>query len=156
MIIIHNENDANKMRTAGKIAAQLLNELCEMAKPGVATIELDEHAKKFMEKNKVRSACYGYQGVGKIPFPGFVCTSVNHVICHGIPSNYVLKEGDVVGIDLAIEKDNYYADTCKTVGVGNISKENQELLNAAKTAMEVGIQQAQKGKHLGHGSKFLT
>lgn len=141
-VIIHKKEEFEKMRTAGKLAAQLLNELENIIKPGITTLELDIFAQDFCNKYKATSACYGYQNSKKIPFPKYICTSVNHVICHGIPSQLKLVEGDIISIDVTLIVNGYHGDTCKTYSVGNISKEAQNLINATKDAMHTGINAA--------------
>lgn len=148
-IIIHSKEAFQKMRNAGKLAAQLLQELGQLVKPGITTAMLDEYAKNFIEKHKIKSACLGYMGHNAIPFPGYICTSVNHVICHGIPSSQILKDGDIISIDLTIILNEYHADTCATFCVGNISTANQQLLDATKKALEIGIATALPGLRVG-------
>lgn len=138
------------MRAAGKLASNLLDELSQQVLPGVSTYDLDMFAKNFIEQRGVKSACYGYKGGGSVPFPGYICTSVNHVICHGVPSkDQILQEGDIVGIDVTLIVDGYYGDTCRTFPVGLISKEASALINATEEAMYAGIAAVQPGNYTG-------
>lgn len=149
MIKLHSLDDFAKMRKAGKLAAQLLNEIQEYIKPGITTLQLNNFAKQFIEKYKTKSACYGYKGHGKTPFPGYICTSVNHVICHGIPNEQTLEEGDIIKIDTTLIVDGWHGDTCRTFAVGKISPKSQKLIDATKEAMEVGINAAMPDATIG-------
>ena len=147
MIPIHNKIEFEKMRKAGKLSAILLNELGNLAKPGITTEHLNHHAIEFTKKYNVKSACFGYNSSN--PFPGYICTSVNHVICHGIPSSQILQEGDIIGIDITLIVDGYHGDTCATFPVGTISKEASKLIEITKNAREVGINAAIENNHIG-------
>ncbi len=140
MIKIYNETEFLKMKIAGSVAAKLLDEIESYIKPGITTSYLNTIAKNFMDKENVISAPFGYKNkIGKA-FPGYICTSLNHVICHGIPDETILKEGDIIKVDVTIIKDGFFADTCKTYPVGKISKEDENLINATKQALEIGIE----------------
>ena len=130
------------MQKIGKFGKILLNDLASLVKPGINTKILDDYAMNFIKKNNLKASCLGYKGKGKTPYPAAICTSVNHVVCHGIPSeNHVLKEGDILSIDLVVAKDNMHADTCLSLIVGQkTSLEKQNLVNLTKKAMEIGIQ----------------
>lgn len=150
MIKIHSKIEFEKMRKAGKLAAQLLAELGQLIKPGVTTLDLDNYAIEFCKKHDAKSACFGYKGRDNVPFPKYICTSVNHVICHGIPSaEQILKEGDIIGVDVTLIVDNYHGDTCATYPVGEISKQAQELIDATYQATQIGIANALAGNYLG-------
>ena len=149
MIKIHTPREFEQMRTAGKLAAQLLSELGAFVKPGITTLDLDEYALNFINKYGTKSACYGYRGNNKIPFPGYICTCVNHVVCHAFPSQQVLNEGDIISIDTTLIVDGYHGDTCATFGVGKISAQAQQLIDATKDATLTGILAAQPGNHFG-------
>ena len=110
-IHLKSKSELDQMRDAGLVAAEILNDLCEAAKPGVSTWELDQIARKGISKHKVTSAFLGYHG-----YPAVVCTSINEEVVHGIPrKNEVLKDGDVIGIDFGIFKHGFCADTARTV-----------------------------------------
>lgn len=149
MIKIHDKHDFEKMRAAGKLAAQLLSELGSMVKPGITALDLDAYAAQFIAKYGAKSACYGYLGRGSIPFPGLICTSINHVICHAFPTDQVLSEGDIISIDVTLIVDGYYGDTCATFAVGKISPQAQALIYATKDATETGIKAAHAGNYFG-------
>lgn len=97
-------------------------------KHGVTTLELDGLIKDWLRKNSCISACYGYKG-GCLPFPAYSCISVNDVICHGIPAEYLLRDGDLVKVDICLSKNGYYGDICRTIACGNLSKKRQRLLD---------------------------
>jgi len=149
MIKIHSSAEFEKMRKAGKLAATLLQELGQQVKVGITTRMLDDYAYQFIQKYGIKSACYGYKGAGKIPFPGYICTSVNHAICHAFPTDQVLEEGDIISIDTTLIVDGYYGDTCATFPVGKISSCAQQLIDATYDALETGIKVARPGNHFG-------
>ncbi len=146
MIIIHKSIDFEKMRKAGKLAAQMLSELGQLVKPGITTDSLNEYAINFTKKYNVKSAPFEY---GDPPFPGYICTSVNHVVCHGIPCDQVLQEGDIISIDVTLIVDGYHGDTCATFPVGKISQQNQQLIDATFDAMHTGINASTAGNYIG-------
>lgn len=137
------------MRKAGKLAAQLLQELGDIVKPGINALELNQYAQDFTKKYKAISACYGYKKNGSPPFPGHICVSINHVICHGLPCDQIIKEGDIVSIDITLIVDGYHGDTCYTFSAGKITSDAQKLIDATKDALETGIAQALAGNHFG-------
>src|SRR6187455_869045 len=129
------------MREAGLVAAEILNELCEAAKPGASTWELDQIARRGIAKHKVQSAFLGYHG-----YPAVVCTSINEVVVHGIPrKNEVLKDGDIIGIDFGIYKHGFCADTARTVMVGVVSDEKKRLVETARQALDNAIELCRPG-----------
>jgi methionyl aminopeptidase len=137
------KDEFDKMSKVGKLAAQLLNELEAAIKPGISTQYLDDVAADFITKYGAKSACLGYRNRNSPPFPKYICTSVNHVICHGIPNEkQILQDGDIIGIDITIIVDGWHGDTCKTFPVGAISNEKKELLIVTEDALNVGIQAA--------------
>lgn len=139
-IPIHTKEDFEKMREIGKYSNSLLNELENIIKPGISTQDLDDYAAKFIEKYNLTSACLGYKGYGNTPFPKNICTSVNYVVCHGIPNaNIILKEGDIVSVDITLIKDGYHGDTCKTFPIGKVNPRTLKLIKTTKEALNIGI-----------------
>lgn len=145
------------LREAGRIVAQTYAELEPHIVPGVTTGELDRIAERFI---RGKGALPMYKGYGAMndrrgrmirpPFPATICVAVNEVICHGIPSQrQELHEGDVVGIDIGVLYKGWIGDACRSYGVGAIDGASRRLLEAAKHSLELGIEQAQPGKHLG-------
>ena len=141
-ITIKTEEQIEKMRVAGKILVDL-DEIREHIKPGVTTLELDTIAEKFI---RGRGAVPSFKGYGG--FPGSICTSVNEVIVHGIPGRLRLKEGDIISIDMGSLIDGFNGDCARTYGVGEISPENQRLIDVTKQSFFEGIKFAKAGCHL--------
>lgn len=128
------------MAEGGKILAAVLKEIEKMAVAGITTLQLDRAAEALILKHGARPAFKGYQG-----FPYSLCTSVNEVIVHGFPSNYVLKNGDIVGLDLGVLYKGYNTDSAVTVAIGEIPFETRRLMTVTKTALRLGIKKARAG-----------
>jgi methionyl aminopeptidase len=134
-------------RDAGLVAAEILDKMCDAAKPGVSTWELDQIARREIDRHKVTSAFLGY---AQPPYPAVVCTSINEVIVHGIPKKAaVLRDGDIIGIDFGIYKHGFCADTARTVCVGNVSPEKRRLVDTAREALEAAIELCRVGNRIG-------
>jgi len=144
------EKEIELMRKAGRIVGQVLQLVAENVRPGVTTRELDEMAYKFITGQGAIPTFKGYHPFPAIqPFPGTICASVNEEIVHGIPSDRVLEEGDVIAIDCGAIYRGYHGDSAVTVPVGKVSPEVQRLLDTGKEALEAGIAQARAGNRLG-------
>lgn len=141
---IHEEEDFKGMRAAGRLAAQTLDFLVPFIKPGVTTGELDDLAFDFLTKAGAYPAPLYYRG-----FPKSICTSINHVICHGIPGEKKLKDGDTLNIDVTAILDGWHGDTSRMFFVGKISPKAKRLSDITFEAMHMGINQAKPGKTLG-------
>lgn len=124
-----------KMRTVCQMAARVLNHTGKFVKEGITTNELDLIADDFTKSIGGISACVGYHG-----YPKATCISVNEVVCHGLPSEYKLKKGDILNIDVTVKKDGFYGDNSKTFMVGDVSKVAADLVQTAYQAMMVGIE----------------
>jgi methionyl aminopeptidase len=134
-------------RDAGLVAAEILDKMCDAAKPGVSTYELDQIARREIDRHKVTSAFLGY---AQPPYPAVVCTSINEVIVHGIPKkSAVLKDGDIIGIDFGIYKHGFCADTARTVCVGNVAPELRRLVDTARESLEAAIELCRVGNRIG-------
>lgn len=131
------------MRAAGKIIAETLALVKEAVKPGVTTGELDAIAEAFIRKSGATPAYKGYRG-----FPATICASVNNEVVHGIPGKRVLKEGDLISIDVGARYRGYYGDATITVPVGEIDPEARRLMEVCRTSLDVGIEQARAGNRL--------
>jgi methionyl aminopeptidase len=139
-IQLKSRDEIRLMREAGLVAAEILEQVCQAAKPGVSTWELDRIARAGIDKHRVKSAFLGYGGYDVPPYPGVLCTSRNHVIVHGIPrKDDVIEDGDVIGIDFGIFKHGFCADTARTVMVGNVSAENRKLVETTEKALEAAM-----------------
>ena len=144
-ITLLSKREIEKMRQAGRLAAQLLNHLAPMIKPGVSTLELNDEAERWTQARGAKSAPLGYHG-----FPKSICTSINEVICHGIPnSNTILKDGDIINIDVTPILDGYHGDTSKTFFVGNPSPLAKKLVEVTEECLMRGIAQVKPGARLG-------
>jgi methionyl aminopeptidase len=149
-IQLKSRDEIRLMREAGLVAAEILDDVCAAAKPGVSTWELDRIARAGIEKHRVKSAFLGYGGYDVPPYPGVLCTSRNHVIVHGIPrKDDVIADGDVIGIDFGIYKHGFCADTARTVMVGRVSDENRKLVQTTEQALEAAMQLCRIGSRLG-------
>ena len=152
MVTIKSKQEIEKMREACRVAALAQKAVEEAIKPGISTWELDKIAENEMRKNGAIPAEKGYpSGVKGVPdFPGSICASVNDEVIHGIPSKKViLKEGDIISIDLVAYKDGFNGDCARTYTVGKIDKESQKLIEITKQSFYEGIKYAKKGNRLG-------
>lgn len=140
-----------RLRESGRIVAETFEVLREHIKPGVTLQELDRMAENYLRKQGAVPLYKGYRGSPPAhpPFPGVICASVNAEICHGLPNGRVLKDGDIVGIDIGLRYKDYCGDACVTYGVGTISPEAQRLLDIARECLRLGIEAARKGRYLG-------
>jgi methionyl aminopeptidase len=143
-IILKSPREIEKMRHSNRIVAEILQEVKAMVRPGVKTRGLDELAEALLKKHRARSAFKGYNG-----YPAVLCTSVNEEVVHGIPSDRVLQEGDILSLDFGAVCDEYYGDAAITVPVGAISEEARRLLQVTEDSLYKAIEQARPGKHLG-------
>ena len=147
-ISIKTPEDIAGLRIAGRLAAELLDYLTPFVKPGVTTAELDKLAYDYtVNVQKCIPACLGYQPEGMTPYPATTCISVNHVVCHGIPSAKKLKAGDIVNIDVTSIKDGYYGDTSRMFLVGNPTIAGKRLSQLAFEIMWAGIDAVKPGAH---------
>lgn len=138
-------DEIEKMKSAGALAATLLNKLGEQVEPGITTGELDQMAVEFAEEHGAEHAPYDYKG-----FPRSICTSVNEVVCHGIPEDdQVLEEGDLVSIDVTPILDGFHGDTCATFFVGDPDEQTRELVHVTAEALRRGLGEVKAGKRLG-------
>lgn len=136
-ISIKTDQEIAIMRESGKILNAALQKVARKAMAGVTTEELDQIAKKTIEELGGEPAFLGYKG-----YPKTLCASINNEVVHGIPrSDRVLKEGDIVGLDLGVRLKGFYTDKAVTVGVGKISKEAQRLLDVTRGALDIGIEE---------------
>lgn len=155
MIPIKSESELHTMRTACRIAATVLEKLCRIVAPGVNTYDLDQEGKKLLASMDAQSACFGYQ-VGNKRFPAYTCLSVNDEIVHGIGDlRRVLREGDLISVDVCVEYRGFIGDNARTVEVGTVSQENRDLLQRTEKALEVAIAEARPGNRVGYISNAV-
>ena len=137
-IKVKSAKEIELIRDAGALAAETLIRAGEMVKPGVSTLEIDEFIGEFTRNHKAKSACMGYHG-----YPRYACISINEVVCHGIPrADTVLKDGDIVNIDITSILSGYHGDTSAMFIAGKASSLAMELVDTAKFCMEEGIRAA--------------
>lgn len=148
-IPIKNKVGIAKMREACAIAATVLDQLKPLVRPGITTQDLEEAGRDFIARLGARSACYGYQH-GSRRYPAHTCISVNDEVVHGIPSfKRILREGDIVSLDIVVWYDGYVGDNAATVPVGPISADLEKLLRITRESLGLGIQQAVVGNRIG-------
>ncbi len=133
------------IRESSHLAAQTLKYLEQFVLPGNTTKLLHDRALEFIKDHGAQSATLGYKG-----FKGAICTSPNDVVCHGVPGNYVLKDGDILNIDVTTILNKYFGDTCKMYPVGEISNEATTLMDQTKECLQIGRQQCYPGNRFGN------
>ncbi len=151
MIVIKTKEEIERLRKGGRHLAEVLYKVKEKVAPGVTTKELDLYAEKLIRELGDTPAFLNYRPEGaNTPFPASLCVSVNDEVVHGIPNkNIILKEGDIVSLDLGVRHLNLFTDMAITVPVGEISKENKKLLQITEEALHVGIDAAHAGDTVG-------
>ncbi len=141
-----------KTKIAGSIAAGALDEVSKIIKPGISTEQIDKMCYEYINDHNAYSAPLFYRG-----YPKSCCTSTNHVVCHGIPSKKILKEGDIVNVDVTAKKNGWHGDTSRTFKVGNVSIKAEKLIKATYESMMKAIEIVKDGIHLGDiGSAIQT
>ena len=133
-----------KTRIAGSIAAGALDEVEKIIKPGISTDDIDKVCYEFINDNNAYSAPLYYRG-----FPKSCCTSANHVVCHGIPSDKILKEGDIVNVDVTAYKNGWHGDTSRMFKIGEVSIKAEKLINVTYDSMMKAIEIVKEGIQLG-------
>ncbi len=145
-ILIKTPEEIDGIRKSSKLAASILDFIEPYVLPGVTTIELDNMMNVYIKQNGGISACINYHG-----YPRYTCISVNDVVCHGIPSEkQILKDGDIVNIDVTTIVDGYFGDTSRMYLVGNVSREAKKLVETTKACLDIGIEQIRPGNHFGN------
>jgi len=147
---IKTPEDIEKMRVACRLAAEVLDYIAPFVKPGVTTEELDRLCHDYMVVQQgTIPAPLNYAPDGLTPYPKSICTSINHVICHGIPNDKPLKNGDIMNIDITVIKDGYHGDTSRMFYVGEVSPQARRLCKITHECMWIGIDKVRPGIHLG-------
>lgn len=150
MIILKSPEEIKLIERACRIAAGALEMLAQLIKPGVKTKELEEYAEAYIKSKNGIPAFKGYRG-----YPASICVSVNNQVVHGIPSQRVLKEGDIVSIDLGVIYEGYYGDAARSYAVGNIGEIQKKLLEVTERALYIGIEKARAGNRVGDISSAI-
>tara|TARA_A100000164_G_C21813995_1_gene726946 strand:+ start:126 stop:932 length:807 start_codon:yes stop_codon:yes gene_type:complete len=157
------KNDIEGMRLAGRLAAEVLDYITPYVKEGITTSEINDICHDYMINiQNTQPAPLNYSPPGYTPFPKSICTSVNDVICHGIPGEKVLKKGDILNIDITVIKNGYHGDTSRMFYINQVSILAKRLTEITFECMWLGIEQIKPGKHLGdigyaiqnHAEKF--
>ncbi len=142
---IKTAEEIEKMRVAGRLAAEVLEMIAPFVLPGVTTGELNQRCHEYIvNEQQAIPAPLNYHG-----FPKSICTSVNHVVCHGIPNNKPLKEGDIVNIDITVIKDGYHGDTSQMFGVGEVSEKARRIMRISHECLLKGIKLVKPDTRLG-------
>ncbi|MGJ3246298.1 MAG: type I methionyl aminopeptidase [Elainellaceae cyanobacterium] len=149
-IVLYSARELGKMRRVGQLAAMLLKHLEALVQPGVSTQQLNDEAEQWTHAHGAVSAPLGYTPPGHPPFPRSICTSVNNVVCHGIPSpKQILRDGDIINIDVTPILNGYHGDTSKTFLVGNPSASAKKLVEVTEESMMRGIAEIKPGARIG-------
>ena len=144
-VTIKSPEEQEKMRTAGRLAADVLDMIGDFVQPGITTNSLDQICHKYItETQNAIPAPLNYRG-----FPKSICTSLNHVVCHGIPGERVLKSGDILNIDITVIKEGFHGDTSRMFFVGKSNIQAERLVQITLESMLIGIEELAPGKYLG-------
>jgi methionyl aminopeptidase len=145
VILIKSKKEIDYIRESCRIVAETLQLLKSNVRVGITTLELDKIAEDYIRSNNAKPAFKGYSQGGAPGFPGSICSSVDDEVVHGIPGTRILKEGEIVSIDIGVLKDGYFGDAALTVAVGNISDEKRKLMDVTERSLQLGIEQAIAG-----------
>lgn len=144
MTVLTSKADIRSIRESGKVVREVLAYAEKIVGPGISTLSLDREIEKMIIERGAEPAFKGYKG-----YPSAICASVNDVVVHGIPSEkIVLKEGDIVSIDVGVKKDGFYTDAAATYAIGKISRQARQLVSAARKSLEAGINEAIAGNRV--------
>jgi methionyl aminopeptidase len=156
MIKLKTRQEIEIMREGGKILAHILDLVIEKIRPGVSTGELNSYAEKLIDESGSTASFKNYKAAwAEHAYPAALCISVNDEVVHGIPSDRIFKDGDIVGLDCGLKYKGLYTDMARTVGVGKISKSAQKLINATEDALMLGIEMLAPGIKLSLISKTI-
>lgn len=151
MALIKNEKEVESLREGGKILAQILKDLSAYVKPGISTEDINDYAMKLTEEYGAEPVLLGYHPeFASHPYPAALCTSVNNTVQHGIPrADEILKEGDIINLDMTIGYKGMIVDSGITIPVGKTDVESQKLIDVTREALAIGIKQAKAGNRIG-------
>jgi methionyl aminopeptidase len=148
-VIIKTAEEIEKMKAAGAIVEEVLNAIRDMAKPGVTTGELDEKARQIISRHRAKGSFYGYMGWNNTKFPGHICASVNEQVVHGFPGKRKLLSGDILSVDVGVEKDGWQGDAARTYMIGEVDEKLRELVRVTRECFFEGLKAARPGNRLG-------
>jgi methionyl aminopeptidase len=143
-MIIKNQTDLVKLKSGGEILSKVLKVVKDNIQIGITTKELDNIAQKTIKNYGAKASFLGFEG-----YPAALCTSVNEQLVHGLPSNYQLKSGDIIGIDCGVWYEGFCTDMALTIGVGNIDKQDENLINITKQSLFKGLKKVKAGQTVG-------
>ncbi|HEY3477680.1 MAG TPA: M24 family metallopeptidase, partial [Streptomyces sp.] len=150
MIELKTPAEIDRMHVAGRFVAEVLTEVGRLADVGVNLMDLEHHARGMIKRRGAESCYWDYSpSFGKGPFRNVICLSVNDAVLHGLPHDYVLRDGDVLTADLAVGIDGWVADSARTVIVGTAAEEDLRIIRATEEALEAAIEAARPGNRLG-------
>ena len=151
MITIKSEKEIEILKEGGKILAEVLKKISEFAKPGISTGFLNQKAREMILTRGALPSFEGYKSsFSDRPYPAALCTSLNNVVVHGLPSEKViLKEGDILKLDLGVKYKNFFTDAAITIGIGKMTDEKNKLINVTKRALELAVNKVNSGSHIG-------
>ncbi|MDP2946407.1 MAG: type I methionyl aminopeptidase [bacterium] len=151
MITIKTKEELEILREGGKILAEVLKKISEFAKPDVSTGFLIQKAREMILARGALPSFEGYKSnFSDRPYPAAICASLNNVVVHGLPSEkVVLKEGDILKLDLGVKYKNFFTDAAITIGIGEMTDEKNKLINVTKRALELAINEVKTGNHIG-------
>jgi len=144
MLYLKTDEEVGLLRESNMLVSRTLGEMASLIKPGITTLYLDKIAESFIRDHGATPAFKGYGG-----FPNTLCTSVNEEVVHGIPSSYILKEGDIISVDCGVILNGWYGDSAFTFPVGEIKDEIRRLLDFTRASLEEGVKEAIAGKRVG-------
>ena len=150
MIYLKTDEEIELMRESNLLVGKTLGELAKWIAPGITTLKLDKIAEEFIRDNGAVPGFLGYAG-----YPNTLCVSVNEVVVHGIPSNYTLRDGDIVSVDCGVVKNGFNGDSAYTFCVGEVDEKVKALLRTTKESLYVGIEQAIEDNRIGHISQAI-
>ena len=144
MLNLKTEEQIELLRSSNQLVSKTLAEMAKMIRPGITTLELDRVAEEFIRDHKAVPGFKGYNN-----FPNTLCTSVNDEVVHGIPSDYILQDGDIISIDCGVVLEGYYGDSAFTFPVGEVDDEKKRLMDYTRESLEEGVKQAIAGNRVG-------
>lgn len=150
MIFLKTDEEIELMREANRLVGMTLGEVAKHIKPGVTPAQLDKIAKEFIYDHGAIPSFLGYKGApGTVDFPGAICASVNDQVVHGFPTDYILKDGDIISVDCGTEKNGFCGDSAYTFCVGEVAEDVKALLRTTKESLYLGIEKAVEGNRIG-------
>jgi methionyl aminopeptidase len=155
VILIKSKKELDFIKESCRIVAETLQLVKSYAKPGVSTLELDKIAEDYIRSNNGIPAFKGYSQAGSFDFPGSICSSIDDEVVHGIPSDRILKEGEILSVDVGVEKNGYFGDAALSIAIGNISDEKKKLMDVTEKSLYLGIEQAVPGNRIGAISETI-